>query len=244
MPLIKEAFTTIFPEEVSFAFRGPEAPGVLLPEEAAVLGPVGAAERLLDFAQGRQCARTALAGLRAQWAEMPVLRQGERMPQWPPGVVGAIAHAGGAAAAVTAWSPPFLGLGVDLERLRPVSERLWRRILRPEEQQAAAHLPRESRAVDFMLRFSAKESIFKALYPRGGVYLGFQAATIFPPTGSRPVWPAGAGEPTEPNGRGEFRWRLHQEGGAEFPAGLEGVGAFQRRGEWVLTGVWVRVTTP
>ena len=221
-------FSSIFPAQAVFACRGPGDPGTLLPEESALLGGPVAPERRRDFTLGRVCAREALAGLRPEWSRFPVLRQGDRLPRWPAGVAGAIAHTGGWAAAVAAWSPPFLGLGVDMERLRPVSDRLRRRILRPEELEANAALhDAQEREWDFMLRFSVKESLFKALYPRGGVYLGFQAATVLPPRGA---WAAD---------QGALRWRLHQGCGPEFPPGLEGVGAFQRRGEWILTGAWV-----
>ena len=228
MSLMEYPFSSFFPTGAAFALLGPTHPGDLLREEAALLPDTVTPERLREFTLGRTCAHSVLAALGPQWARFPVLRQGERLPVWPAGVTGAIAHAGGWAVAVAGQTPPFLGLGVDLERRRPVSERLWRRILRPEEQQQAARLTgTDSRVMDFLLRFSVKESVFKALYPRGGVYLGFQSATVQVPEGA---WE---------QDQGELRWKLHQECGPDFPAGMEGVGGFQRRGEWVLAGVWV-----
>lgn len=233
-----------FPVDVAFrqAHGAEAAQDALLPEERALLSPQAAASRVVDFALGRRCAREALAALEpgraAEVLATPLLRVGERRPAWPPGFVGSITHHRGMAAAAAARAADYLGLGLDLEAVRAPSPALVRRILRPEEREAweaiSAPTPAEAgqaRAEAFMRIFSAKESLFKALNPHAGVYLGFQDAAIAeqpPPTGA-----------PEPQAR-TLRWRLHADAGPGFPAGREGVGGTLTAAGFVLAAVWIR----
>lgn len=205
----------------------------LLGEERALLSLRATPRRLQEFALGRGCARQALAALvparAVELGATPILREDARRPRWPAGIVGAITHHRGYAAAAVGRAVDFLGLGVDLEAVRAPSPGLVQRILRREEQAAWQELPPETRDEGFMRVFSAKESLFKALYPHTGVYLGFQDASI----------ELMEETPEEP-GRMPLRWRLHADCGPGFPVGREGVGAVLTRGAFVLSGVWVR----
>lgn len=214
----------------------------LLPEERALLGARAAPRRVLEFTLGRGCAHAALAALAAQHqrdaslaarlAATPILREDARRPRWPAGYVGAITHHRGHAAAAVARAADYLGLGVDLEALRPPSPALVRRILRPEERAAWEALPAAERTRGFALAFSAKESLFKALYPHTGVYLGFQEATV----ALTPQDPAAAAQALP---RWAVRWVLHKGCGEDFPVGAAGVGAALAQEGYVLSGVWV-----
>ena len=222
-----EAWPSPFPEGVGFAVLRAEAAASLLPAERALLGPNAAAGRVRDFALGRAAAHQAMARQGPTGARLsgePVLRAGPRMPRWPAGLVGAITHVEGLAAAAVAEAARYHGLGVDLERWREPGEALLRRILRPEERAVLGRA-----AADwFTPVFSAKECIYKALFPATGVYLGFQDARIdFPPGAD-----AGAGA-------GVFDWTLLKEGSAVFPAGYRGQGRYRRQGDLVLTALWI-----
>jgi 4'-phosphopantetheinyl transferase EntD len=255
-----------FPPDVVFchapAGEAPRHP--LHPEERALLGPRAAPRRVAEFALGRGCAREALARLASQalperaaeLATAPILRVDARQPRWPAGVVGAITHHRGQAAAAVARARDYRGLGLDLEALRAPSPALLRRILRPEERARWAALPEARRAAAFTVVFSAKESLFKALYPHTGVYLGFQDAAVEagplgPPSASTASPPdppsASAASPLDPLSAGgeggmvglDLRWRLYKDSGPGLPVGFGGLGRALLSGGYVLTGAWV-----
>ena len=147
------------------------------------------------------------------------------MPNWPAGILGAITHTGGLAAAAVTAEEDYLGIGLDLERLGRRTQRLSSKILRPGERRELEALPEEQRDNRATLIFSAKESIYKALNPATGVYLGFQDARI------DLNGPDDAAE-------GALNWRLCKACGPAFPEGFTGEGRYARRGDFVLTAVW------
>lgn len=220
-----------FPREVAFvhAHLAQLSRFRHLPEERELLAPHAAARRVAEFSLGRGCARAALGRLDPALADAPILRTRGRMPCWPQGYVGAITHHRGHAAAAAARVEDYRGLGLDLETLRPLSQALLRRILRPEEHERLWAIDAARRAVGAMVIFSAKESIFKAVNPIAGAYLGFQDAAV--------EWP---GEELPCNARGRFRWRLYKDCGPGFPAGYQGEGEFILTDEAVLSGVWLQ----
>ena len=126
---------------------------------AAGMGP----QRLAAYASGRRVAHAALKALGELSA--PVTSCG-RLPRWPAGVVGSIAHSRTLAVAVAARARQVRGVGVDLEAEGRVGERLAARVLVDAERQrfAEAH---------WTLAFSAKEAVYKAVNPVVGEYLGF-----------------------------------------------------------------------
>lgn len=222
-----ETWPSPFPEGVGFAvLRAGDAHAAdLLPAERALLKPDAAPGRVADFALGRAAAHQAMlrqGPAAARLSGEPVLREGPRMPRWPAGLVGAISHVRGLAAAAVAETARFQGLGVDLERWREPGDALLRRILRPEEVARLGAAAGEW----FTPVFSAKECIYKALYPATGVYLGFQDARIdFPPDAAAAA--------------GEFAWTLLKDCSAQFTAGYRGQGRYRRQGELVLTALWI-----
>lgn len=218
---------SLFPPDVVVTWAAAEEGGhsPLLPEEAALLAQAVPTRRD-EFALGRHCAREALRRLDGE-VPAPLLRRGERMPQWPPGRVGAISHSHGLAVAAVGDARGYVGLGVDVERLRPVSPRLRERVLRPEEREALAGLSDEACTQRTILTFSLKECIYKALFPVTGVYLGYQDARVE------------ADPPGADGEAGRLRWALCAPAGADFPAGWRGEGAYAWVGAVVVTAVWV-----
>lgn len=91
----------------------------------------------------------------------------DRAPVWPAHISGSITHSTGHAAAIVAHKAQWRGLGMDLENVLSLerAERLAGEILTADELQRMAALPREQIAQLVTLTFSAKESLFKALYP-------------------------------------------------------------------------------
>src|SRR5471030_3433034 len=123
------------------------------------------AKRQAEFLAGRVCARAALLQL-DQLDCVPAIGE-DRAPVWPGHISGSITHSTGHAAAIVAHKAQWRGLGMDLENLLTLerAERLAGEILTPDELQRMAAGPREQVAQLVTLTFSAKESLFKALYP-------------------------------------------------------------------------------
>ena len=165
----------LFPDGVVFVRAEPAfASEPLHPDEAKIAARMGEARRQ-EFALGRACARHALAELGV--CGVPVLRGAGREPRWPDGVIGSLTHTDGFCAAVAVRRGALLGLGLDAES-GPLSARAARRVLSDDERAQLTALS-APRGRDFeTLAFSAKESVFKALFPLSGVRLGFRDAAI------------------------------------------------------------------
>ena len=147
----------------------------VLGEEAEVLGPRAAERRRRLFALGRAAARDALAELGI--AAVAIGRGAAGEPLWPPGIVGAISHNAAVAVAVVGRRTDYLGLGVDVEeRGRGLSERAMRMVCRPSE--AAWVDDGGFRSERLLMLFSAKEAVFKAVFPVERVWLGFGDAEL------------------------------------------------------------------
>ena len=146
----------------------------LFPEEELVLG--GAVEkRRREFVTGRACAREALAGLGFPAAPIGSGAKGE--PLWPPGVVGSITHCEGYRAAAVARSNSVLMLGIDAERNAPLGEGVWEDVAHGRERELRDGDSDDGHHLDAVL-FSAKEAIFKAIYPLARRWLGFGDAEL------------------------------------------------------------------
>jgi 4'-phosphopantetheinyl transferase EntD len=152
---------------------GPAAPR-LHPLEEGILGPQAVAGRRVLFALGRAAARDALRELGIEDVEVGRGDGGE--PLWPKGVVGAISHSPEVAVAVVGRRTDYVGLGVDVEEpARGPTARAARLVCRPSEM---AWVDPEAGTQRLTMLFSAKEAVFKALYPIEHVWLGFADAEL------------------------------------------------------------------
>ncbi len=155
---------------------------VLHPLEEAAVGEAVSPKRRMDFMLGRMAARGALVGL-GHGEVGPVLRGEHREPLWPQGTVGSISHSGGFGVAAVARQEDFSGLGIDIQQVEDrYSDELVARFADPDEFDWVRSIPslRTERAVKL---FSAKESVFKALYPVARVWFAFDAAKLTPREG-------------------------------------------------------------
>ena len=152
---------------------------------------------------GRAAMREALA--RAGAAPGAVASDDRGAPVLPQGVSGSITHKETLAAALVAFEARAR-VGVDVELDAPRSLDIAPRILTPAELEAIADLDPEARAREVLLRFSAKEAVYKALDPFLRRYIGFLEVEVAP----RPDGTAGFTSHLPP-GEGPFhvdvRWR-------------------------------------
>jgi len=210
----------LFPESVVYVEADDSLVGSPLhPAEAAQASRMGAARRA-EFALGRACARRALSKLGIEGE--PLLRGEGRDPVWPSGVIGSLTHTEGFCAAAVARRGELLALGLDAESA-PISPRAARRVLDDEERARIASLGAAPSCDFATLAFSAKESVFKALYPLCGRRLVFRDAAIG-------IDPAAE----------SFRVQLRAGGEGALPPGARIEGRYALTPECVVTSIVVR----
>lgn len=151
---------------------GPDPAGTLIGSEREAVADAVTGRRR-EFAQGRMCARAALAKLGVDPVEIPVAA--DRAPCWPAGVVGSVTHKSAFRAAAVARSHDLMGLGIDAERAQPLRAGVLATVALPGELEMVSSLTREQPEVPWdALLFSAKEAAYKALpaATRCGISLG------------------------------------------------------------------------
>lgn len=138
-------------------------------------------KRKSEYLAGRAAAKFALQTLESESWLVETGRQ--REPLWPKGFVGSISHNGDYACCWAAKQKDYLGLGVDIESRIGVetSAEVGALILTGEDrffENGYLH-GSDTGDTDFLtLVFSAKESLFKALYPQVNRYFDFLDAKV------------------------------------------------------------------
>jgi len=132
-------------------------------------------KRKTEFLSGRLCAAQSLEamGVRAPFP-LPVC---DRLPVWPVGVVGSISHCNSMALAITAHTSDYQALGVDAELLLDIrgSSEIRNQIGCDHEwSRLEKYTTCQRHAVTRL--FSAKEALYKALFPSIGHFKDFDAA--------------------------------------------------------------------
>jgi len=162
-----------FPIGVGIRHRADGAPALHALEELS-LGPRAVERRRVYFSMGRAAARDALAELGIYGVAIERGPSGE--PLWPDSIVGAISHAGDVAIAIVGRQNNYAGLGIDVEQLsRGLTARAARLVCTPAEME---WVNPEAGTTRLTMLFSAKEAVFKALFPIEGVWLGFGDAEL------------------------------------------------------------------
>lgn len=139
--------------------------------ETCTLAPIESAamaratpQRLTEFSAGRLAARRAM---KAAWLPpVPVPMGADRAPVWPERISGSISHAGGLAVCVISCDDRHRMVGVDLERDAPLAADIGPEIVHAADVGDPAAV------------FSAKEAVFKALFPTTGVMFGFDGMRV------------------------------------------------------------------
>lgn len=150
---------------LAFVPVGPLA-GVCLPDRIQRCAP----RRQAGYVAGRLAACTALR--RAGHAEpAPPGIGDDGLPLWPRGWIGSISHTDDIAAALVAPAPTAGLLGLDIEAVMGADLAAE---IAPETLPELSNL----NATDVTKGFSAKEALYKALYPLTGQFRTFSAAEI------------------------------------------------------------------
>lgn len=149
--------------------------GVMLPPSIAD----AALKRRAEYLAGRIAAKQVLTALGE--GSSPLLAGEDRAPRWPGTLQGALSHNATLAVCVGRQHPGqgVSGLGIDTESLITPARagELWPGIISQDERGLLEAGPL-SFAAALTLAFSAKESLFKALYPLVKRYFDFLDASI------------------------------------------------------------------
>ena len=131
----------------------------------------------VQFVGGRIALRRACEQLGVR--PPALLRDDRGAPVLPEGMVGSISHKRTLAVAMVA-SARGGSLGVDLEEYGPPRLGIEGHVLTESESKAVAPLPDPRKWTSILIRFSIKESIYKALDPYVRRYVGFHEAIVTP----------------------------------------------------------------
>jgi len=138
--------------------------------------------RKSEYVAGRRCAIRALEMYLGSGSLNPgIVGTGQyRMPIWPRGTVGSITHTGGFASAAVSGSDRVRSLGLDSEELisREQALELGPSIGCKDEIERITAIYASREDVGLTVLFSAKESLFKCLFPMTFVYFDFRDARL------------------------------------------------------------------
>lgn len=154
----------------------------------------GFEKRNREFAVGRFCAGQALKQIGIT-SDVPV--DVDRKPIWPAGVVGSISHSHHYAWAAVAKQHSVQSIGIDTEIV--VDDRTLRQVVREitvEDEQKLLSAIHTDVKTAFTLVFSAKESIYKCLYPLNAQFFGFHDVLLIEASAEMLTF---AQQPSNPN---------------------------------------------
>lgn len=166
-------FRPLLPDAVRLAEMPPDRadPAVLAADELQQIARA-VPKRRLEFAAGRQLARRLLAEAGQGIDALP--GDADRVPRWPQAVVGSITHCRSLCAVAVAPRALSAGIGLDVEPAEPMNPELLPQILREAERDRLRDWPEAWRDFAGILTFSAKEALYKSIYPAHRVFLDFQ----------------------------------------------------------------------
>ncbi len=132
-------------------------------------------KRKSEYLAGRAVAMAALAS--NGHASTQIATGSNREPIWPAGVAGSITHSKGRCAAIVTDQPDTL-VGIDIEDIAEGSslDAIFKVALQPEETRLIRES--DSQALTATLVFSAKETLYKALFPAVKQFFGFDHAEL------------------------------------------------------------------
>lgn len=190
------------------------------------VSPSAVPKRRAEFLAGRFAARRALGAL---GVDATPGRDEGGCPIWPAGVVGSITHGAERALCAVARAGDLLGIGIDAERLMSAStkDELMARICADTERtalEAALSAPEPARVT---FAFSAKESLYKCLFPLVGRFMDFSAARVV----------AASAVATSGGLRGELTLELTVDWSPSLPRGRTFRAVFVASDRHVETGV-------
>jgi len=141
-------------------------------EEATIENAVK--KRKNEYRTGRHIARQLLKDMGITPCAIPSGEKGE--PVWPQGVAGSISHCPGLCVAAIALRAEIYSIGIDVEPNKSLPAGVAEMVFSDAEKIGVSDAPAPP-YID-VLTFSAKESIFKCMFPLVGFYFDFQEVDL------------------------------------------------------------------
>jgi|SRR5581483_3435852 len=147
----------------------------LLAEEDCGISSLASAKRRANWMRGRVAARIALGKLGTAQGAVGRGKAGE--PIWPHGISGSITHCLPWSVAAVTESSSSVFLGIDLEDTKRIQEfGIENVVCRPAERE---WVHEDSNSLERLCRiFSAKEALYKSLFPSFGHYIDFDEVEL------------------------------------------------------------------
>ncbi|MDQ0008332.1 4'-phosphopantetheinyl transferase EntD [Luteibacter jiangsuensis] len=151
------------------------ANGIAMPDSVAR----SVVKRQADFFHGRLAAKLALRTMGIE-DDASIGIGDQREPLWPSAIAGSISHTHGMAGAVVAPSGAIRGIGLDIEHVVTTDAEAALRgpVVDAGEQAVLDTLFADDPLLGLTIAFSAKESLYKALFPQVGRFFDFDAAVV------------------------------------------------------------------
>jgi len=147
----------------------------LTPEELSIISKA-INKRRYEFSTGRLCARKALLQI---GIDNCVLTQGKKgEPIWPDLITGTISHSKKRAAAAVSKTEDIMGIGLDIETVGRINDRMLNRIITDREKEQLKGMNKQQSLGYASLIFSAKEAFYKALSSKYNGALRFKDISI------------------------------------------------------------------
>ncbi|VAW95228.1 hypothetical protein MNBD_GAMMA22-7 [hydrothermal vent metagenome] len=135
-------------------------------------------KRVTEFLNARHCAHKAL--IKIGYTQNAAILQGTKgEPLWPKSIIGSITHCKGYYAAVVSFNKFIVGIGIDAELNMDISQKLI--LTTQTENEIFTNTKISNKSPNFFLNklvFSAKESVFKFLFPIVKRYIKFKEIEI------------------------------------------------------------------
>ena len=135
-----------------------------------------APNRQQEFVAGRHLARALSDQLGLPPA--PLRRADDRAPIWPIDRTGSLSHADTLCAAAVGKRGTIQSIGVDVETIGRVEQKLWPTLFTEKEANYFSSLAPNKVALETTLFFSAKEAFYKCQYPLTQKWVGFQDVEV------------------------------------------------------------------
>ena len=135
-----------------------------------------APNRQKEFVAGRQLARALSDQLGLPPATLR--RAEDRAPIWPIDRTGSLSHCDTLCAAAVGKRGTVQSIGVDVETIGRVEQKLWPTLFTEKEADYFSSLAPNTVALETTLFFSAKEAFYKCQYPLTQKWVGLQDVEI------------------------------------------------------------------
>ena len=134
-------------------------------------------QRQAEYLAGRYCSNRALQTLFNTQRSFLIGKGIHGQPLWPSAVVGSIAHSRNWAVAIVSRKANWLGIDCEDVMTMETAQQISAMIAQPHELLLLSQCDLPFNYL-LSLLFSAKESIYKAIYPRVGKILDFNVVSI------------------------------------------------------------------